>query len=214
MFYVLCALFVLLVLWPIARGFRIDMLRLIRYIGTELMIVVGTSSSESVFPRLHAKLRQLGVDPPIVSLVLPTGYAFNHDGTCLYFSSVAVFLAQAVGIQLSIGQQVGLLAILLATSKGGAGVAGSAIVVLASTLSATGTIPVASVGLILGVHRLRSSAFVPVNVLGNAIATLAIARMEGAIDMPTFGSELHRRAGSDVAGNVVAAATTSGGKAW
>ena len=214
MFYVLCALFVLLVLWPIARGFRIDMLRLIRYIGTELMIVVGTSSSESVFPRLHAKLRQLGVDPPIVSLVLPTGYAFNHDGTCLYFSSVAVFLAQAVGIQLSIGQQVGLLAILLATSKGGAGVAGSAIVVLASTLSATGTIPVASVGLILGVHRLLSSAFVPVNVLGNAIATLAIARMEGAIDMPTFESELHRRAGSDVAGNVVAAATTSGGKAW
>jgi aerobic C4-dicarboxylate transport protein len=214
MFYVLCALFVLLVLWPVARGFRIDMLRLIRYIGTELMIVVGTSSSESVFPRLHAKLRQLGVDPPIVSLVLPTGYAFNHDGTCLYFSSVAVFLAQAVGIQLSIGQQVGLLAILLATSKGGAGVAGSAIVVLASTLSATGTIPVASVGLILGVHRLLSSAFVPVNVLGNAIATLAIARMEGAIDMPTFESELHRRAGSDVAGNVVAAATTSGGKAW
>jgi aerobic C4-dicarboxylate transport protein len=214
MFYVLCTLFVLLVLWPIARGFRIDMLRLIRYIGTELMIVVGTSSSESVFPRLHAKLRQLGVDPPIVSLVLPTGYAFNHDGTCLYFSSVAVFLAQAVGIQLSIGQQLGLLAILLATSKGGAGVAGSAIVVLASTLSATGTIPVASVGLILGVHRLLSSTFVPVNVLGNAIATLAIARMEGAIDMPTFESELHRRAGSDVAGNVVASATTSGGKAW
>jgi aerobic C4-dicarboxylate transport protein len=214
MFYVLCTLFVLLVLWPIARGFRIDMLRLIRYIGTELMIVVGTSSSESVFPRLHAKLRQLGVDPPIVSLVLPTGYAFNHDGTCLYFSSVAVFLAQAVGIQLSIGQQLGLLAILLATSKGGAGVAGSAIVVLASTLSATGTIPVASVGLILGVHRLLSSAFVPVNVLGNAIATLAIARMEGAIDTPTFESELHRRAGSDVAANVVASATTSGGKAW
>jgi aerobic C4-dicarboxylate transport protein len=214
MFYVLCTLFVMLVLWPIARGFRIDMLRLIRYIGTELMIVVGTSSSESVFPRLHAKLRQLGVDPPIVSLVLPTGYAFNHDGTCLYFSSGAVFLAQAVGIQLSIGRQLGLLAILLATSKGGAGVAGSAIVVLASTLSATGTIPVASVGLILGVHRLLSSAFVPVNVLGNAIATLAIARMEGAIDMPTFESELHRRAGSDVAGNVAASTTTSGGKAW
>ncbi len=203
MFYVLCALFVVLVLWPIAWGFKIDMPRLIRYIGTELMIVVGTSSSESVFPRLHAKLRQLGVDPPIVSLVLPTGYAFNHDGTCLYFASVAVFLAQAVGIQLSIGQQLGLLAILLATSKGGAGVAGSAIVVLASTLAATGTIPVASVGLILGVHRLLSSAFVPVNVLGNAIATLAIARMEHAIDVPTFESELHRRAGLDVAGDVM-----------
>jgi aerobic C4-dicarboxylate transport protein len=190
MFYVLCALFVVLVLWPIAWGFGINMWRLVRYIGAELMIVVGTSSSESVFPRLHAKLRQLGADPSVVALVLPTGYAFNHDGTCLYFASVSVFLAQAVGIHLSIGQQLGLLAILLATSKGGAGVAGSAIVVLASTLSATGTIPVASVGLILGVHRLLSSAFVPVNVLGNAIATLAIARTEGAIDTRTLEVEL------------------------
>jgi aerobic C4-dicarboxylate transport protein len=193
MFYVCCALFVLLVLWPIAWGFGIDMLRLIRYIGAELMIVVGTSSSESVFPRLHAKLRQLGVDPPIVALVLPAGYAFNHDGTCLYFAAVSVFLAQAVGIDLSIGQQLGLLAILLVTSKGGAGVAGSAIVVLASTLAATGTIPVASIGLILGVHRLLSSVFVPVNVLGNAIATLAIARMEKALDATTFDAELRRR---------------------
>ena len=203
MFYVLCALFVVLVLWPIARGFKIDMPRLIRYLGAELMIVVGTSSSESVFPRLHAKLRQLGVDPPIVALVLPTGYAFNHDGTCLYFSSVALFLAQAVGVHLSITQQLGLLAILLATSKGGAGVAGSAIVVLASTLAATGTIPVASVGLILGVHRLLSSAFVPVNVLGNAIATLVIARMEQALDVATFASELRRPAGADVAADRV-----------
>ena len=198
MFYVLCALFVLLVLWPIASAFRINMPRLVRYIGAELMIVVGTSSSESVFPRLHAKLRQLGADPPIVALVLPTGYAFNHDGTCLYFASVAVFLAQAVGIDLSIGQQLGLLAILLVTSKGGAGVAGSAIVILASTLAATGTIPVASVGLILGVHRLLSSAFVPVNVLGNAIATLAIARMERALDEAKFESELRRPVGAEV----------------
>jgi aerobic C4-dicarboxylate transport protein len=198
MFYVLCALFVVLVLWPIAWGFGIDMLRLVRYIGAELMIVVGTSSSESVFPRLHAKLRQLGVDPPIVALVLPAGYAFNHDGTCLYFASVAVFLAQAVGIDLSIGQQLGLLAILLATSKGGAGVAGSAIVVLASTLAATGTIPVAAVGLILGVHRLLSSVFVPVNVLGNAIATLVIARMEQSLDVARFESELRRPVGAEV----------------
>jgi aerobic C4-dicarboxylate transport protein len=194
MFYVLCGLFVVLVLWPIAWAFSINLPRLIRYIAAELMIVVGTSSSESVFPRVHAKLRQLGVDPPIVSLVLPTGYGFNHDGTCLYFASVAVFLAQAVGINLSIGQQLGLLAILLATSKGGAGVAGSAIVVLASTLAATGTIPVASVALILGVHRLLSSAFVPVNVLGNAVATIVIARLEKAIDTSTFDFELRRHA--------------------
>jgi aerobic C4-dicarboxylate transport protein len=202
MFYVLCALFVLVALWPIAWGFGINLPRLVRYIGAELMIVVGTSSSESVFPRLHAKLRQLGVDPSIVSLVLPAGYGFNHDGTCLYFASVSVFLAQAVGIDLSVGQQLGLLAILLATSKGGAGVAGSAIVVLASTLAATGTIPVASVGLILGVHRLLSSAFVPVNVLGNAIATLAIARMERAIDVDTFASELHRPVAADLPAGV------------
>jgi aerobic C4-dicarboxylate transport protein len=198
MFYVLCALFVLLVLWPIAWGFGIDMPRLIRYVGAELMIVVGTSSSESVFPRLHAKLRQLGADPSVVALVLPTGYAFNHDGTCLYFAAVSVFLAQAVGIDLTIGQQIGLLAILLATSKGGAGVAGSAIVVLASTLAATGTIPVASVALILGVHRLLSSVFVPVNVLGNAVATLAIARMERALDVTTFEAELRRPVGAEV----------------
>ena len=113
-----------------------------------------------------------------------------------------MFLAQAVGIHLSIGQQLGLLAILLATSKGGAGVAGSAIVVLASTLAATRTIPVASVGLILGVHRLLSSAFVPVNVLGNAIATLVIARMERALDMATFESELRRPIGADVPAGV------------
>jgi len=202
MFYVLCALFVVVVLWPIAWAFAINMPRLVRYIGAELMIVVGTSSSESVFPRLHAKLRQLGVDPSIVSLVLPAGYGFNHDGTCLYFASVSVFLAQAVGIDLSIGQQLGLLAILLATSKGGAGVAGSAIVVLASTLTATGTIPVASVGLILGVHRLLSSVFVPVNVLGNAIATLVIGRMERAIDMETFEAELKSGIRYEVSGVV------------
>jgi aerobic C4-dicarboxylate transport protein len=191
-FYVCCALFVALVLTPIAWGFGINILRLIRYISAELMIVVGTSSSESVFPRVHAKLRQLGVDEPIVALVLPAGYAFNHDGTCLYFATASVFLAQAVGIDLSIGQQLGLLAIMLFTSKGGAGVAGSAIVVLASTLAATGTIPVASIGFILGVHRLLSSAFVPVNVLGNALATLVIARIERAVDLPTLESELRR----------------------
>ena len=189
-FYLVCALFVVLVLWPIAWWFGVNLLKLIRYFAAELMIVVGTSSSESVFPRLNAKLRQLGVEPPVVALVLPTGYAFNHDGTCLYFATVSVFLAQAVGIDLSLSQQLGLLAVMLFTSKGGAGVAGSAIVVLASTLEATATIPVASVGLILGVHRLLSSVFVPVNVLGNALATIVIARLEGAVDTTTFEAEM------------------------
>ncbi|MSP93942.1 MAG: cation:dicarboxylase symporter family transporter [Alphaproteobacteria bacterium] len=193
-FYICCALFVVLVLWSIARWFGISLVRLARYIGAELILVVGTSSSESVFPRINAKLRALGVDESLVALVLPTGYAFNHDGTCLYFATVSVFLAQAVGIDLTLGQQLGLLAIMLFTSKGGAGVAGSAIVILASTLSATNIIPVAAVGLILGVHRLLSSAFVPVNVLGNALATIVIAKLERGVDEKTLDAELKRGA--------------------
>lgn len=181
-FYLTCILFIGLVLWPIARWNGINLWRLIRYIRTELLIVIGTSSSESVFPQLVNKLQTLGCEEQVVGLVLPTGYAFNHDGTCLYFAAASVFLAQAVGVDLSLGQQLGLLGILLVSSKGGAGVAGSAIVVLVSTLAATGTVPVAAVGLILGVHRLLSSAFVAVNVLGNALATIVIARWEGAID--------------------------------
>jgi aerobic C4-dicarboxylate transport protein len=193
-FYVVCLLFMALVLFPIARLAGLNLIRLIRYLSTELLIVVGTSSGETVFPRLVSKLRALGCDESVVALVLPTGYAFNHDGTCLYWATASVFLAQAVGIDLSIGQQLGLLAIMLITSKGGAGVAGSAIVMLASTLSATGIIPVAAVGLILGVHRLLSSAFVPVNVLGNALATIVIARWEKALDATTLNTELQREA--------------------
>lgn len=189
-FYACCVLFVALILTPIAWTVGVNIFRLIRFLGAELMIVVGTSSGESVFPRLNAKLTALGVEESIVALVLPAGYSFNHDGTCLYWATVSVFLAQAVDIHLSLEQQLALLATMLFTSKGGAGVAGSAIVVLATTLSATGTIPVASVGLILGVHRLLSSAFVPVNVLGNALATIVIGRMERAIDVPMFESAL------------------------
>lgn len=193
-FYLCCVLFLILVLAPIGWQAGINILKLVRYIGAELMIVFGTSSSESVFPQLSAKLCQLGVEESIVGLVLPTGYSFNHDGTSLYFATASVFLAEAVGIHLSLGQQLALLAIMIFTSKGGAGVAGSAIVVLATTISSTGVIPVASVGLILGVHRLLSSAFVPVNVLGNALATLVIARHERAIDVSRLESELGRTA--------------------
>jgi len=181
-FYLTCALFIVVALWPIARWNGISLWQLARYIRTELLIVIGTSSSESVFPQLVGKLRALGCEESIVGLVLPTGYAFNHDGTCLYFAAAPIFLAQAVGIELSLVQQLGLLGILLVTSKGGAGVAGSAIVVLVSTLAATGTVPVAAVGIILGVHRLMSSAFVAVNILGNSLATIVIAGWEGAVD--------------------------------
>ncbi len=185
-FYVCCLLFVAIVLTPIAWAVGVNILQLIRYLAAELMIVVGTSSGESVFPSVMDKLRRLGIEESVVALVLPAGYSFNHDGSCLYWATVSVFLAQALSIHLSIGQQLGLLATMLFTSKGGAGVAGSAIVVLATTLSATGVIPVASVGIILGVHSLLSSAFVPVNVLGNSLATIVMARMERAVDLPTL----------------------------
>jgi aerobic C4-dicarboxylate transport protein len=189
-FYVCCLLFVAIVLTPIAWAAGVNILQLIRYLAAELMIVVGTSSGESVFPSVNAKLRRLGIEESIVALVLPAGYSFNHDGSCLYWATVSVFLAQALSIHLSIGQQLGLLATMLFTSKGGAGVAGSAIVVLATTLSATNVIPVASVGIILGVHSLLSSAFVPVNVLGNSLATIVMARMERAVDLRTLQSKL------------------------
>lgn len=189
-FYICCALFIALILLPVAAIFRINLVRLMRYIGAELLLVAGTSSGESVFPRINAKLRSLGCDESVVSLVLPSGYAFNHDGSCLYYATVSVFLAQALGVHLGILQQMGLLGIMLITSMGGAGVAGSAIVMLATTLSATGAIPVAGVGLILGVHRLLSSAFVPVNVLGNSLATLVVGRMEGKLDMAKLDNQL------------------------
>src|SRR5260370_7180065 len=118
------------------------------------MIGVGTGSGEAVFPCLNAKLRQLGVEESIVALVLPAGYSFNHDGTCLYWATVTVFLAQAVGVHLSLGQQLALLATMLFTSKGGPGVAGSSIVLLSPQLSPPGRIPLPSFGLILGVHSL------------------------------------------------------------
>jgi aerobic C4-dicarboxylate transport protein len=189
-FYLTCILFICFILWPIAHWKGIRFWRLARYIRTELLIVVGTSSSESVFPQLVDKLTSLGCEESVVGLVLPTGYAFNHDGTCLYFAAASVFLAQAVGLDLSLGQQLGLLGILLVTSKGGAGVAGSAIVVLVSTLAATGTVPVAAVGIILGVHRLMSSGFVAVNILGNALATIVIASWEGAVDRKILSERL------------------------
>ncbi len=194
-FYLACALFVCLILWPIARWNGINLWKLIRYIGTELLLVVGTNSSESVFAPLVTKLRRLGCQESIVGLVLPTGYAFNHDGTCIYFAAASVFLAQAVGIEMSLAQQLGLLGIMLLTSKGGANVAGSAIVVLVSTMAAAGVIPIAAVALILGIHRLLASAFVAVNILGNALATLVIARSENAIDLNALTHELNQGAG-------------------
>ncbi len=189
-FYLIVVLFFVLVLWPVSRYAGVSLWKVLRYFRAELVLVLGTSSSESVFPQLTAKLEQLGVDEPVVGLVLPTAYSFNHDGTCLYFATVSVFLAQATGTDLSWRAQLGLLVVLLLTSKGGAGVSGSAIAVLTLTLAATHTIPVASIALVLGVHSVLSAAFVFTNIAGNCVATLVVGKWEKAIDRDTLHREL------------------------
>jgi aerobic C4-dicarboxylate transport protein len=187
-FFLTCAIFFIAVLAPIAHFSGFSLIKLLRYMREELVLVIGTSSSESVFPQLTEKLTKLGVDESVVGVVLPTAYSFNHDGTCLYFAAVAVFLAQATGVALGWEQQLGLLAILLVTSKGGAGVSGSAIAVLTMTLAATKAIPVASIALILGVHRILSAAFVFTNIAGNCVATLVVGNWERAVNQ----GQLHR----------------------
>ncbi|MGA2715674.1 MAG: C4-dicarboxylate transporter DctA [Bryobacteraceae bacterium] len=187
-FYLICLIFVFGVLWPVCAWVGFSLPKLIRYIREELLIVFATTSSETVLPRMIAKLEDLGCEESVVGLVIPTGYSFNLDGTCLYLATATVFLAQATNTPLNIGQQVGLLAVLLITSKGAAGVAGAAFVTLAATLSTAGTIPVASVALVLGIHRLMSEGLTPTNLIGNAVATIVVAKWEGALDE----EQLHR----------------------
>jgi aerobic C4-dicarboxylate transport protein len=181
-FYLTCVIFVVVALGPVAWFCGISLIKLIRYIWEELLICVATTSSETVLPRMITKLEQLGCERSVVGLVIPTGYSFNLDGTCLYLAMASVFLAQATNTPLDISQQIGLLFILLVTSKGAAGIAGAAFVVLAATLAATGTIPVTSVALVLGIHRLMSQALTPTNLIGNALATVVIAKWENALD--------------------------------
>lgn len=189
-FYVVCLIFVFGVLWPVARWCGFSIFRLIRYIREELLIVFATTSSETVLPQLIRKLELLGCEESIVGLVIPTGYSFNLDGTCLYLATTTVFLAQATNTHLSLWQQLGLLAVLLLSSKGAAGVAGAAFVVLAATIASTGTIPVASVALVLGIHRLMSEGLTPTNVVGNAVATIVVAKWEKALDEERLHSVL------------------------
>jgi aerobic C4-dicarboxylate transport protein len=181
-FYLTCLVFVFGVLWPVSAWAGFSLLKLLRYIREELLIVFATTSSETVLPRMITRLEDLGCEESVVGLVIPTGYSFNLDGTCLYLATATVFLAQATNTPLGIAQQLGLLAVLLLTSKGAAGVAGAAFVVLAATLSTAGTIPVASVALVLGIHRLMSEGLTPTNLIGNAVATIVVAKWEGALD--------------------------------
>jgi aerobic C4-dicarboxylate transport protein len=191
-FYLTCLIFVFGVLWPVCLWVGISLPKLLRYISEELLICFATTSSETVLPRMLSKMENLGADRSVVGLVIPTGYSFNLDGTCLYLATAAVFLAQATNTPLDIGQQIGLLLILLATSKGAAGIAGAAFVVLAATLSAHGGIPVASVALVLGIHRLMSQGLTPTNLVGNAVATLVVAKWENALDETRLHQVLDR----------------------
>jgi len=181
-FYLTCVLFILVVLGAIARLHGFSVLAVMRYIREELFIVLGTSSSETVLPRMLAKLEDLGVRKSIVGLVIPAGYSFNLDGTSIYLTMAALYIAQATNTPLSIQQQIGLLLVLLLASKGAAGVAGAAFVVLAATLASVGSVPVESVALILGVHRLMSEGLTPTNLIGNAVATIVVAKWEKAVD--------------------------------
>jgi len=182
-FYLVSLLFVFVVLGLVARWAGVSLFRLIRYIRDEVVIVAATTSTETVLPRLMQKLRGLGCDESVVGLVIPTGYSFNLDGTCLYLATVVVFLAQATNTPLDLTQQLTILAVLLIASKGAAGVAGAAFVVLAATLGALGTIPVASIALVLGIHRLMAEALTFVNLVGNSVATIVVSKWENAVDL-------------------------------
>ncbi|SEQ67418.1 dicarboxylate/amino acid:cation symporter [Giesbergeria anulus] len=182
-FYLTCLLFVFIVLGTISRLHGFSIVKFIRYIKEELLIVLGTSSSESVLPRMMEKLENLGARKSVVGLVIPTGYSFNLDGTSIYLTMAAVFIAQATDTPMTLTQQLTLLAVLLLTSKGAAGITGSGFIVLAATLSAVGGVPVAGLALILGIDRFMSEARALTNLVGNGVATLVVAKWTGDLDM-------------------------------
>jgi len=189
-FYITCVFFILVVLGGIARAHGFSVLRFIKYIREELLIVLGTSSSESALPRMLTKLEKLGCDKSVVGLVIPTGYSFNLDGTSIYLTMAAVFIAQATDTPLDLTQQLALLAVLLIASKGAAGVTGSGFIVLAATLSAVGTLPVAGLALILGIDRFMSEARALTNLIGNGVATVVVAKWCKQLDENRLQSEL------------------------
>ena len=180
--YITCAVFVVLILGWLLRANGVGLWKFLRYIREEIFIVIGTSSSESVLPRLMQKMETLGCSRSLVRLVVPGGYSFNLDGSCIYLTMGAIFIAQATNTHLTFAQELTLLAICLITSKGAAGVTGSGFIVLAATLSSTHLIPVEGMVLIVGIDRLMSEARALTNLIGNAVATVVLARWEGEFD--------------------------------
>lgn len=213
-FYGTCLIFIFIVLGTIARLHGFSIWKFIRYIKEELFIVLGTSSSESVLPRMMIKLENLGVKKSVVGLVIPTGYSFNLDGTAIYLTMAAVFIAQATNTPMSLTQQITLLAVLLLTSKGAAGITGSGFIVLAATLSAVGGIPVAGLALILGIDRFMSEARALTNLIGNGVATLVVAKWTGDVDVATMQMRLDHPgdidAGVEIAARAAAPAAPVG----
>jgi len=190
--YLTCLLFVFVVLAGILRSCRFNIVDVLAYIKEEILVVLGTASSESVLPRIMAKLEDLGCAKPVVGLVVPTGYSFNLDGTSIYMTMAAVFVAQATGVNLSLRQELSILAILLLTSKGAAAVTGSGFITLAATLAAVPTIPIAGLALLLGVDRFMSEARAITNLIGNVVATIFISNWDNSLDRATAMRVLRR----------------------
>ncbi|AXY60590.1 dicarboxylate/amino acid:cation symporter [Acinetobacter sp. WCHAc010052] len=190
-FYITCVLFIFLVLGTISRICGFSILKMIRMIREELLIVLGTSSSESVLPRMLKKLEIAGCEKSVVGLVIPTGYSFNLDGTSIYLTMAAIFIAQATNTQLDVSHQITLLLVLLISSKGAAGVTGSGFIVMAATLSAVGHIPVAGLALILGIDRFMSEARALTNLVGNSLATIVVAKWVGKLDTEKLNEALN-----------------------
>ncbi len=180
--YITCGLFIVLVLGGIARASGFRFWKIIRYVKEEIFIQLGTSSSEAAMPGLMGKLERIGCAKPVVGVVVPAGYSFNLDGTCIYLTCAALFLAQATDTPMTLMDQVGLLAVMLLTSKGAAGITGSGFIVLAATISTTGNIPAAALAMIFGIDRFMSEIRGLTNLIGNTVATLVIAKWDGALD--------------------------------
>lgn len=185
-FYITGLLFIFVVLNIIARFYGFSLWRLLGYIKAELLIVFGSSSSESVLPNIMAKLEKAGCEKSVVGLIVPAGYSFNLDGTSIYLSLSVIFLAQVFNVPLSLGQELSVIGILLITSKGAAGITGSGFLVLASTLTALKVVPVEGLALLIGVDRFMSEARALINMIGNTVATVVIAKSENAVDMVQY----------------------------
>lgn len=181
--YIACLIFIFVGMGAIAAATGFSLLKFLRFIGEEILIVLGTSSSESALPRLMAKLEHLGCSKSVVGLVVPAGYSFNLDGTAVYMTMGALFVAQASRVDLTLAQELAILGVLMITSKGAAAVTGSGFITLAATLAAFPTIPVAGLTLLLGVDRFMSEARAITNLIGNAVATMVIAKWDGALDL-------------------------------